>query len=275
MTGVGIGRFVNIAHRGASGHAPENTLPAFGYAMAMGADFLELDVQRSADGVLVAFHDATLERTTDATGRLAERTLAELKALDAGSWFGGAHADFAGVRIATLAEVLDYTTAATALYVEAKDARHYPGIERDLVDTLAAHGRLGARRTVLQAFDPASLRRYRAFAPGVPRVQLLAFEWAENQWLVERDGVVAPVRTTAEIDWRAVASLADGIGPNAEAVDADLVRGAHAGGLFVHVYTVDEPPCMERLIAAGVDGLFTDFPDRLAARLRAGAGAGQ
>jgi glycerophosphoryl diester phosphodiesterase len=95
-----------IAHRGASGHAPENTLPAFKKAVAMGAAFIETDLQLSRDARFVAIHDSTLNRTTNGQGAVHDMTLANLRRLDAGSWFGS---EFAGERIPTLEELLEFS----------------------------------------------------------------------------------------------------------------------------------------------------------------------
>lgn len=123
------GRPLVSAHRGASATAPENTLAALRAALAAGADMAEIDVQLSRDGVLVLMHDDTLERTTDGTGRLRERSLAELKRLDAGSWFAPAHR---GEPVPTLAEVLAWSGGRLGLLVELKGARS------DAVATLEA-----------------------------------------------------------------------------------------------------------------------------------------
>ena len=110
-------RVYNCAHRGASGHAPENTLAALELAVRLGADMAEIDVQQTADGQLVLFHDDTLERTSSGRGPLAERTLAELRALDAGTWYGER---FAGQRIPTLVEAVSLARGRLALNIELK-----------------------------------------------------------------------------------------------------------------------------------------------------------
>lgn len=271
---VGIGRFVNIAHRGASAHAPENSLAAMRQALALGADYVELDVQRSRDGYLVAFHDDTLERTTDGSGTIRGHELAALQALDAGRWFDRAHpgaagGPYAGTRIATLDAIAAAVAGQAGLYIEAKGPNQQPGLEDDLIDGLERAGALVPDRLVLQAFEPASLARYAERAPAVPRVQLLDYRSYHDDVTVEARGLLpAPERVTAA-DFAALPGDVAGVAPNATAgarvlIGADFVAAAHAAGLFVHVYTVDEPALMQQLIAAGVDGLFTNCPDRLA-----------
>ena len=127
--------FLGIAHRGASGRAPENTHVAFAAALALGAEAIELDVQLSADGELVVIHDETLERTTDGTGPVGDRTAAELAALDAGSWFAP---EFRGERIPLLADVIAQLRDHVTLNVEIKSARDLGVIEPKLAALVAA-----------------------------------------------------------------------------------------------------------------------------------------
>ena len=180
-----------IAHRGASYDAPESTAPAYRLARELGADYLELDLQRSSDGVLVAVHDDNLRRTSDVAERFPERqdqpvsafTLAELKSLDVGSWFNKAYPDrarasFKGLKIQTLDEVMDIAAAnpqrQPGLYIETKVPNLFPGIEADLNKALQARGWLERPgRVVLQSFDRNSLALLHQHMPQVPKVLLL------------------------------------------------------------------------------------------------------
>jgi glycerophosphoryl diester phosphodiesterase len=140
-----------LAHRGSSAYAPENTLAAFRLAVEQRADWLELDVQQTRDGQLVAFHDLRVERTTDGRGALRDLTLADLRTLDAGKWFGP---EFAGERVPTFDEVLSLAReAGIRLFPEVKDPRFYPGIEERLAAALRAHEY--EERAIVQSFDPA------------------------------------------------------------------------------------------------------------------------
>jgi len=261
--------FANIAHRGASGHAPEATRPAFERAIAMDADYLELDIQMSRDRRLVAIHDTELERTTDGAGTVGTHTLAELQALDAGSWFNERHPEradpaFAGARLLTLDEILDTFGAGYRYYIETKSPERYPGVERALVATVERHGLVERGHVILQSFSEPSLRRLHQLNRGIPLVHLL--------WFATASQARAAVERLAGI-----AEYAVGIGVNAmEAGEGVVTRGlvaaAHDAGLRVHVYTVDDRSCMQRLIDRGVDGLFTNFPDRLAAVVRGRGG---
>lgn len=271
--GDGIPTFANIAHRGASGSAPEATRPAYEQAVAAGADYLEMDIQMSRDGHLVAIHDTELDRTTDGRGRVGEHTLAELKALDAGSWFNRTHpgqADpaYAGVQLLTLDEILEAFGTDRRYYIETKSPELYPGVEEKLIETLEAHDLIQRRNVVLQSFSAGSLKKLKALNADVPLIQLLWYGLDANGDLVEASGATPPLASAGVPDFRAIAGYAAGIGPNVEdggqrVVDASFVRRAHRAGLLVHVYTVDDTTTMNELIDAGVDGIFTNFPARL------------
>lgn len=241
-----------IAHRGASGLAPEHTLAAYDLALELGADYLEQDAQSTADGVLVSLHDATLDRTArgpagNCTGAVATKTLAQLRTCEVGSWFGET---FAGAPIPTLSEVFARYPDVNH-HVEVKDGD--PRTVRELLRLLDVHGLRSSAHTgwqvLVQSFQPDDLALARSLDPALPTIQLLAGA-----------PPAGPVRD-ALLD--AVARYADGIGPAAGAVDAPLVEAAHARCLQVHPYTVDDPARLRALVEAGVDGVFTNRPDVL------------
>lgn len=193
-----------IAHRGASFDAPEETVPAYTLARELGADYLEMDIQRTKDGVLIALHDNTLERTTNIAEVYPQRTkdplntftLEEIKRLDAGSWFNTAHPDrarasYAGLKILTLDEVMDIAEGGKnkpGLYIETKVPSQFPGIEEDLKNKLQQRGWLTERpaaekgyvnvanmpgRVMLQTFEKPSLELLQKSMPDTPKVLLL------------------------------------------------------------------------------------------------------
>lgn len=193
-----------IAHRGASFDAPEETVPAYTLARELGADYLEMDIQRTKDGVLIALHDNTLERTTNIAEVYPQRTkdplntftLEEIKRLDAGSWFNTAHPDrarasYAGLKILTLDEVMDIAEGGKnkpGLYIETKVPSQFPGIEEDLKNKLEQRGWLTERpaaekgyvnvanmpgRVMLQTFEKPSLELLQKSMPDTPKVLLL------------------------------------------------------------------------------------------------------
>ncbi|WP_296262624.1 MULTISPECIES: glycerophosphodiester phosphodiesterase [unclassified Pseudomonas] len=193
-----------IAHRGASFNAPEETVPSYTLARELGADYLEMDIQRTKDGVLIALHDDTLERTTNIAevypnrvkDPLSSFTLEEIKRLDAGSWFNKAHPDrarasYAGLKILTLDEVIDIAEGGKnkpGLYIETKVPAQFPGIEEDLKKKLEQRSWLSQRpaagkghvnvahtsgRVVLQTFEKTSLELLQKAMPQTPKVLLL------------------------------------------------------------------------------------------------------
>jgi len=252
---------VVIAHRGASAVAPEHTISAFDKAVEERTDYIELDVQRTKDGALVVIHDATLDRTMrggsfDCTGRVADRTIAQIERCDAGSWFNSAYPnqarpEFAGLRVPRLADVLARYGATTKLYIEIKDPESYPGIEADLIALFQRHGIVSGApsspRVFIQSFSMASLLRVRSLDPTLPLIQLYA--------AASSPAIIAQLSE--------VRSYAAGIGVRKDDITAALIQSAHAGCLLVHAYSSDDELEMLSLLAMGVDGIFTGRPDQL------------
>lgn len=257
---------LNIGHRGASGYAPEHTIPAYDLALKMGADYIEQDLQLTRDGVLVALHDETLDRTArptaesapgDCTGLVREKTLAQIKTCDVGTWFNETYPQYAqpeyvGLRIPTLEEVFQRYGKSVNYYIETKSPESAPGMEEELLRLMDEYG-LTERaeekwQVLIQSFSPLSLQKIHALNPSLPLIQL--FSGSETSATIQ-----------ARLD--ATRTYAVGIGPSKNDVDAALVEAAHARCLDIHPYTVNETPEMEKLIALGVDGMFTNFPDRL------------
>lgn len=242
-----------FAHRGSSGTHPENTLEAFAEGLAAGADRLELDVHASADGHVVVFHDDDLQRTTDATGLLRERTLAELKRLDAGHGFedeaGGHPFRGRGITIPTLAEVLE-AFPGVPLNIEVK---HDDGttVER-FFDVLDRHG--ARDRVLAAAYEDPIVRRLRAVAPDVLSSlsgdEVFAFFAA---WMSGGLGGWTPPGKAFQVP-------PDHEGM--EIVTPDFVRAAHSLGMEVHVWTINDEAEIDRLLDLGVDGIMSDFPAR-------------
>lgn len=228
--------FLLIAHRGASAEAPENTLAAFDLALEQGAKALELDVRLSADGVPVAIHDATVERTTDGHGPVAGHTLAQLKALDAGSWFGPR---FAGERVPALEEVLVRYRGKARLQIELKSE------EVELPAGVAALVRQhkAEHDIILSSFIKAQLERARPLLPEVPLA-----------WLVRRFNNEV-IQEAAEAGFQSCC-------PPAALVTAELVREAKARGLTVVAWGVRSVEELGRLVGCGAVAATVDWPDR-------------
>jgi glycerophosphoryl diester phosphodiesterase len=252
---------LNIAHRGASGLAPEHTIAAYDLALTEGADYLELDLQMTRDGVLVVLHDATLDRTArgpaaDCTGAVADKSREQLRSCEVGSWFNEtyparARAAYVGERIPTLERVFRRYGATVNYYIETKNPETNPGMETELLRLLRVHGLRDSAadhwKVLIQSFSPASLQQIHALDPELPLIQLYP-----------RTGG-ASVRGT----FAAAQEYVVGVGPSYEDADGPLVAAAAEHCLAVHPYTVNRRPEMEALIALGVDGMFTNFPGRL------------
>ncbi len=250
---------VIVAHRGASGHAPEHTIPAYDLAIEMGAEYIEQDVLPTADGVLVVIHDDTLDRTArgpeaNCTGNVSEKTLEQLKTCDMGSWFNerypdSAREEYVGLQIPTLEEVFQRYGQSANYYIEIKPNTATDGsVEQTLLDLIKQYdlydGMLARRQVLVQSFIPVSLLNMFALDPQVPLVQLFAAGAT----------VAAPV----------VASYAFGVGPSTAEMDLNpyMVEEAHLLGMAIHPYTVNSEDDLASMAARCVDGIFTNFPDR-------------
>ena len=230
-----------IAHRGASGNAPENTLAAFRKAVAFGATFIETDLQLSRDARFVAIHDATVDRTTNGQGGVHEMTLSDLRRLDAGSWFGS---EFVGERIPTLEEILEFSKKNDVVfYLEIKPGSAWGG-EHALIGALRDSGEIP--RAVVISFDPDIVLNLRKIEPTL-MTGLLHDGQVEN-----------PLDKAVEIGARQLVVRGDLVTPA-------LIAQAKKKDLHVVCWTVNHPAHMRMLIAAGVDGIMSDYPDRLVA----------
>lgn len=226
-----------ISHAACKGHAPENTLAGVRAALAIGVDAIEVDVHCSADRVPVLIHDATVDRTTDGTGAVAEMTLEQLRALDAGCRAQGG--GFAGERIPTLAEALALTRGRCLLIVEVKA----PGIEREVAELIAAE----PGDVMVWSFLADVAAGLRELVPAVPCARLsppLAGPAGDLFAATLRAGLQA-------------------VSVHHTSVDAALVRAAALRGLTVYSWTADDPADQQRLAAAGVAGIVTNVPDIL------------
>ncbi|MFB9869520.1 glycerophosphodiester phosphodiesterase [Vreelandella sulfidaeris] len=270
-----LASFQVIAHRGASGHAPESTMAAYELAHEWDVDYLELDAQITADGEVVVFHDDTIERTSNGEGAITDYTLEELKALDTGTWFneanpGSADPTFVGAKILTLDEVLERFGHDARYYIETKSPHLNPGLEEALVAILEEHDMIDSGHVLVQSFEQESLQKMHQLNENVPLIQLVWYYPSEedDSRLVEWTGVTPGPADIADEDFQAVAEYAVGIGSNfiyegQEVIDADFIRQANENDLQVHVYTINETDEMKRLMDMGVNGLFTNYPDRL------------
>lgn len=229
-----------FAHRGASAHAPENTLASFDLALAQGADAIELDAKLSADGRVVVFHDMLVDRTTNGHGRLEDKTLAELRALDAGSFFSE---KYRGEKIPTLEEVFETVGKRTFINVE---LTNYSTPRDNLVDSVCALVKQFElqQRVLFSSFAIANLSKARLLLPDVPR-GLLADRGMMGWWKRSFGFAFG--------DYHA-------LHPCAYDVTPQQVARVHRLKRRVHVWTVNAAKDMQVLFNWNVDGIFTDDP---------------
>jgi glycerophosphoryl diester phosphodiesterase len=233
-----------IAHRGASGYAPENTLAAFKRAVAQGVTFIETDLHLTRDAHFVALHDESVDRTTNGHGPVQNMTLAEVRRLDAGSWFAS---EFTGERIPTLDDILEFARKNdTVFYLELKPSGFWGG-EHALISQLRNSTEIA--RSVIISFDPVILAGLRKIEPTLMTGLL-------------HDGTIGnPFEKAVEIGARQIAVRGNLVTPN-------FLQRAREVDLQVVCWTVNSPAHMRMLMSAGVDGIMSDYPDRLVSALK-------
>jgi glycerophosphoryl diester phosphodiesterase len=234
---------LKIAHRGASAHAPENTLASFRLAVEMGANFIETDLQLTRDAKIVAMHDATVDRTTNGRGRISKMSLVELRGLDAGVKFLSVDGkSYKGERVPMLDEILELAkTANVTFYLELKETQGW-GFEQSLVGALRRAEAMN--RVVVISFDAEVLSTVKRIAPELTT------------------GFLCEKPSTQLIE-KAVAIGAKQFMPRADRITPELIAAAHGAKLLVVVWTVNEIEDMRTVTALGVDGIISDYPDRL------------
>ncbi|GAB6990567.1 glycerophosphodiester phosphodiesterase [Paenibacillus pini] len=241
-----MGNVINFAHRGASAYCPENTLAAFIRSLELGATGIETDVQLTKDGELVLIHDETLMRTTDGQGWVKNTTLEEIRTLDAGSWYDPS---FKGQRVPTLDELFELVKERNIIInVELKNgAVIYEGLEEKVIERIRAYGL--SEQVILSSFNHYSLALCKQIAPDI------------QTGILYMEGLYEP--------WEYARTLrADALHAYHFAVYPEFVASAKGHGMVYHPFTVNDPEEMQRLIQAGVAGIITDYPDRLAALLQ-------
>lgn len=242
--------FLIIAHRGAPNHAPENTLAAFDKALELGLCHIELDAQLTADGVAVVFHDSVLARTSDGSGPLASHTLAELKRLDAGAWFGE---EFRGQRMPTLEEVLTRYQGRAYLHLELKSEEEIlPGVVAELLtetgwptveDVTPGEGPGWPDFGVtISSFHKTQLDRMRPLLPQIPLAWLVQELSADMLDDSERSGFQF-------------------VCPRADTVTGEAIEEAKRRGFRIRAWGLRSNEQLDHLVAYGVEGTTCDWPD--------------
>lgn len=229
------------AHRGASGYAPENTMAAFKEAVELGSHGIECDVQMTKDGKLVICHDETLERTTDGKGFIKNLNYNEIRELDAGSWFDNT---FKSEKIPQLSELLKLVSdSGLLLNIEIKSGIvQYPGIEEKVIAEVNDFGLLP--KVIISSFNHYALKKCKEINPSV-KIGILYME-----------GLFEP--------WNYMKSLdCECAHPFYMAVTAEISRELKARGNIINVFTVNDPKTAIELARMGVDGIITNYPDRI------------
>jgi glycerophosphoryl diester phosphodiesterase len=221
-----------MAHRGASKAAPENTLAAVRQAIQDGAEWVEIDVQETADGQVVVFHDSDFMKLSGVNLKIWDATMDRLAQIDIGSWFAP---EFSGERVPTLAQVLDECRGRVGVNIELKYYGHDTQLEQRVAEIVESSGMTS--QVMLMSLDADGARKMKSIRPGW-KVGLLMSVYAGDLRKVD----------------------ADFLAVNAGFVNRRFVRSAHANGKEVYVWTVNDAPNMSRMIGRGVDGLLTDKP---------------
>lgn len=238
---------LRIAHRGASGYAPENTMAAFEQAYKMGADMLELDVQLSIDGQVVVIHDTKLNRTSSGKGPVQNMTLHQLRQLDAGSWYSSR---FRGQKIPTLEDVLQSFGGKIPLLIEMKSSSQNPGIEQKTAEIIQKYNLDPSlniqNQIIIQSFNIKSLQLFHELLPKVPLAVLTSssFELKDERL-------------------RELSHFAHVLSVSRPLVTEENVRRVHDAGMKVFVWNVRHLLAIPPLLHANVDGIITDYPDML------------
>jgi glycerophosphoryl diester phosphodiesterase len=224
---------LRIGHRGAAGHEPENTLRSFERAIGLGTDVVELDVQVCGTGELVVIHDETVNRTTNGSGPVKEMPFKELRALDAGD----------GERIPTLDEALALLEGKVGVNVELKSLKSAGPAHASVMEALGRPG-WGAEDIIFSSFHLGELTELRDLSADA------------------RVGVLVSGDPREVLEFAALVD-AYSINPNHHRINEEFVEEAHGMGLKVFVWTVNEPGDIERMKGLGVDGIISDYPDRI------------
>lgn len=239
--------FLNIAHRGASGSAPEHTFAAYDKAIKEKADYIELDLQMTKDKKLVAMHDNKINRTTDGDGLVKNKTLSQIRKLDAGSHF---NKTFAGEKVPELSDILKKYYNKTNFYIETKTPEMYPEMDRMLIEELNSKvllnkNKLKKGKVIVQSFSEKSLINIYKTNNNIPLIKLINDD---------------DVNSLSDRELERLSKHMYGIGLNQKIVNEELVERIQNKGLKVHVFTLNKEKEVKKMKTIGVDGVFNNNP---------------
>ena len=236
------------AHRGASGYAPENTVSAIKKALAIGVDRIEIDVQQTSDGVVVLLHDKTLNRTTNANGKVGEMTFAQLKEVRANAEFEN---EFPNELIPTLEQVFKLLDGTTEFVIEIKAGdKTYPGIEDNVAALIKKYK--AEKWALVHSFNDKVLERLHKNYPSI-RLQKLFVSYSGGLMLDFKLHAI----NLSEYDY------VEGFGISLSSAKKKLIDKIHALDKKVHVWTVNDQADIQRMIDLGVDGIISNYPDKV------------
>ncbi|MEK4484093.1 glycerophosphodiester phosphodiesterase [Psychrobacillus sp. FSL H8-0484] len=247
--------FLIIAHRGASTYAPEHTMLAYEIAQQSAATYLEIDLQMTEDGVLVAMHDETVDRTTDGGGLVKDYTIEELKQLNAGEWFNStypsmANEAFEDLDVPTLEEVFLRFGDEANYYIEMKSPKIYEEMEEELIALLHQYDLIDVNKklpkVIIESFSRASLTEFHELEPRLPLIQLFSFK--EKAALSDQD-------------YNSLSTYASGIGVNLNAVDKNFIHEVQQHAFQIHLYNINNEMDMKKALNLKANGAFTNTPN--------------
>lgn len=244
----GQSNFLVIAHRGAAGHTPENTITSITKAIELGANAIEIDIRQTKDGVPVAIHDASVDRTTNGSGDVCDFTLDEIKQLDAGGWFDE---KYSGEKVPTLSEAIETLNDTVKLIIEFKGGiGEYEGIEKNVIDIIQQYD--VTDRVILKSFDPNQIELLHGLIPDVPLLYVYA---VRIPWL----GMIIDTG----ISFRSVYNMdVEYLQPHRFFLSESFVKEAQEVGFKIIAWGVNDEEDIIEAIEFGVDGIETDYPER-------------
>ncbi|WP_066173742.1 glycerophosphodiester phosphodiesterase [Bacillus marinisedimentorum] len=266
-----------VGHRGVSGEAPEHTFAAYDLVKKQKGGYFEIDLRMTKDGELVAMHDARVERTTDGTGKVRNKTIKEIKELDAGSWFNEKYPDqaktaYEGLKVPTLEEIFQRYGKDVRYYIETKSPDAYPGMEEKLLELIKEYQLMGeseeSSNVIIQSFSKKSLLAIHELAPELPLIQLLLYVPDGKGSYAEVSGLTSSPDVITKEELGVIDDYAVGIGMNymyngKMVINEKYVHKARALDMLVHPYTVNDEKDMETLIDWNVTGMFTNYVVKL------------